>query len=119
MPSKCIRVPRSNDPEVLRDFMRRAFVVVVGGCAIQGDKGWPCRTCFFDTMKRLGIEGDEAHAFWLVHLRMRNDGSLVEGLYTVKTIPSQRALENEERIRKYQESLTKPKPKPVEPDYHD
>jgi hypothetical protein len=84
MPSDAIRTPKNNKPSVLRDFMRRVFAAVVGGCWIQS--GWPCRTCFFSTMEQLGITGDEAHALWLIQLRMRNDGSRIEDLYEIKVV---------------------------------
>jgi hypothetical protein len=86
--------------ETHRDTLRRAFVQIVGGCDIQD--GWPCRTCFFDTMSRLGIEGEEAHAFWLIQLRLRNNGDRVEGLYRVRVDKTLMAQLHDMRIWFYQ-----------------
>jgi hypothetical protein len=109
VPSGCIRTPRNGNPETLRDFFRRAFVAACDGCNIQSDQGegmadgWPCRTCFFDVCERIGITDDEAHALWLIQLRMRGNGSRDDDMYKITIVKLPKAIQHAERMRRHQE----------------
>lgn len=88
--------------EEMREAFRRGFVEAVGGCDIQD--GWPCRTCFFAAMGKLGIkDGDDAHAMWTVQLLLRNKPGYVRG-YTITTTPTAAQAEHEERALAWRRS---------------